>query len=428
MLAKSAKWKYLTKFKQVVKYCLVLFLVGLFIANVLFPNRFYELNVLIHKYTDLNIRQNTGLHKYTLIFIRKMTIFLPSVDEIEIEREFMQVGVVDPESVNQEVGQVVSERYYIDNEERFLKVLRTAKAGSVITLMPGEYHIVKSKIEIGFPGEVYKPITVRASNYGDVKLRLGTKQGFLVNKPFWVFENLIIEGECTHDSWCDHAFHLVGNADYTVIRNNHVKNFNAHIKSNGYRESKQSSKRIFPNYVTIQNNTLINEWKRNTINSVTPIDIVGGEHWKIKHNFIADFGKYGRKGRGVTYGAYLKGDGKYGVMEENLVACAWRLPHTSTTDIRIGLSLGGGGTGPQFCHNGICEQEHEGGIIRNNIIVNCFNDVGIYLNKARNSMVYGNHVLSSVGIDLRFPQTSAEIFNNKIDGRVRTRNGATLVE
>src|SRR3546814_6804426 len=48
-------------------------------------------------------------------------------------------------------------------------------------------------------------------------------EGFRVLAPFWIFENLVIEGTCETDHRCEHAFHIVGDAAGTVIQNNWVR-------------------------------------------------------------------------------------------------------------------------------------------------------------------------------------------------------------
>src|SRR3546814_10210085 len=58
-------------------------------------------------------------------------------------------------------------------------------------------------------------------------------EGFRVLAPFWIFENLVIEGTCETDHRCEHAFHIVGDAVGTVIQNNWVTDFNAAVKVNG---------------------------------------------------------------------------------------------------------------------------------------------------------------------------------------------------
>ena len=93
-----------------------------------------------------------------------------------------------------------------------------------------------------------------------------------------------------------------------------------------------------------------------------------------------------------------------GLFERNLVMCT----RNFSGGTRIGLSLGGGGTAPQFCEDGSCNTEHQNGILRNNLIVNC-SDVGIYLNRAQDTLVDHNTLYATAGIDVRFPTSSATL-------------------
>ncbi|HEY5925849.1 MAG TPA: hypothetical protein VIV11_29380, partial [Kofleriaceae bacterium] len=72
-----------------------------------------------------------------------------------------------------------------------------------------------------------------------------------------------------------------------------------------------------------------------------------------------------------------------------------------------------------------CSVEHDGGTMRNNIIVNC-SDVGIYLNRSRDSHLLSNTLFSTSGIDFRFDTTSGEAVGNLLTGLIRTRDGATM--
>jgi hypothetical protein len=64
--------------------------------------------------------------------------------------------------------------------------------------------------------------------------------------------------------------------------------------------------------------------------------------------------------------------------------------------------------------------------MRNNIIMNCSHDVGIYLNKSALTSVYNNLIFNSLGIDVRFDTSSAVIINNIISGRIKERNGGVV--
>ncbi len=245
---------------------------------------------------------------------------------------------------------------------------------------------------------------------------MDTLEGFFVNKPYWVFENLSIRGVCTSDSRCEHAFHVVGNGVGTVLRNNELIDFNAALKVNGLRAKKPEQ---HPDFGLVQNNTIYNTRPRNTGNPTTPLNINTANGWVVSSNFIADFAK-GKSDR-ISYAAFMKGNSSNGVFERNLVVCHWKLPMDG--GIRIGLSFGGGGTGRQFCRWGDCRAEHTAGIIRNNIITRCPADVGIYLNRSARTQIYGNLLLNNKGIDVRFSSSSASIHNNIIDGRILDREG-----
>ena len=52
-------------------------------------------------------------------------------------------------------------------------------------------------------------------------------------------------------------------------------------------------------------------------------------------------------------------------------------------------------------------------------------DVGIYLNKSGNTLVYNNTLVNTLGIDVRFEQSSALIGNNVLTGRIADRDGGS---
>lgn len=98
----------------------------------------------------------------------------------------------------------------------------------------------------------------------------------------------------------------------------------------------------------------------------------------------------------VSHGLFLKSGGNRGLVERNLVVCTYDLATGGTV---IGISFGGGGTGNQFCAPALnaavpCSVEHTDGVMRNNLIANC-SDVGIYLNRAKNSKVLNNTIVAT---------------------------------
>ncbi|HUQ08288.1 MAG TPA: hypothetical protein VM261_37605 [Kofleriaceae bacterium] len=301
-----------------------------------------------------------------------------------------------------------------------LAALAMANPGDVITLQPGTY-VVSSNLSCSRAGASGMPITVRAETLGTAIIESSAVEGFHVTAPYWTFENLEMRGTCADDSSCEHAFHITGLADGVVLRNNRLRDFNAQVKGNGAPVGPGGAY-TWPDDVVIEGNELFDTDARNTSNPVTKLDIVGGRRWRIRANYIHDFQKAG--GDGVSYAAFLKGNSRDGVMERNLVVCS-RL-HTGAT--RIGLSLGGGGTGPDsICEDATCAPEHQDGILRNNIIAHC-SDVGVYLNQGLRSKIYFNTVYDTAGIDVRYAESTADVRANLVTGTLRDREGGTHTE
>jgi hypothetical protein len=302
----------------------------------------------------------------------------------------------------------------VDSADALRAALAAAQPGAVITLLPGTYRFEGTKLDASRPGRADAPITVRAALPGSVRLEFAMVEGFKVSAPWWRFENLAIQGACGDDDSCEHAFHVVGAASHFAAVNNTISDFNAHFKIN-------TEQGRFPDGGLIESNTLENTRPRATRRPVTPIDLVAASGWVIRANQISDFIK--ADGDRVSYGAFAKGAGSGNLFERNLVWCERRL--RGHPGQRVGLSLGGGGTGKEACRDGKCIAEQDGGILRANLITGC-SDVGIYLNSAAASKVEDNTLVDTAGIDVRFPASSAELDGNLVDGAIRSRNGGLL--
>lgn len=294
-----------------------------------------------------------------------------------------------------------------------------AQPGDVITLAPGTY-VITQNLLCDTPGTADRSIVVRAATPGSAVIQSSALEGFKVSAPYWTFEDLVVEGTCADDSDCEHAFHLFGDAEWTVIRRNVVRDFNAQIKSNGF-----GNPFVFPDDVLIEANELYDTAARQTGNPVTKLDVVGGRRWVVRANAIHDYEK--AAGDGISYGAFLKGNSRQGTFERNLVRC--RTPGSPFNGgTRLGLSFGGGGSGPpSICEDGTCTPEHQDGVMRNNLILAC-DDVGIYLNAAAASGIYANTLYDTTGIDVRFPSSSADLRDNVLSGQIRNRDGGTSTE
>lgn len=318
-----------------------------------------------------------------------------------------RLGVQEDTPAATPAGTVVA----VDNVASALRAIREARIGDVVTFAPGHYRFERmTYIETSrAPG-----VTVRAARPGTVFLEFAMSEGFFVNAARWTFENLDITGVCKTHASCEHAFHVVGGATGFVARNVRTTDFNAHYKVNG-------SGGVFPDQGRIEQSTLSNASVRATDNPVTMIDVVGASNWVVRANVIADFVK--GEGDGISYGAFFKGAGERNRFEANAVLCEHRL--YGARGARVGLSLGGGGTGEPYCRNGHCASEQEGSAIEANLVMSC-SDEGIYLNRAAHSQVRHNTLVDTAGLMARFAATSAHIEGNIVDGRIAAQQDADL--
>lgn len=295
-----------------------------------------------------------------------------------------------------------------------IRAISQARPGDVITFLPGRYRFGGGHIAVSQAGSKTAGITVRAKKPGTVFLEFDMLEGFLVSAPYWTFENLNIRGVCRDHSNCEHAFHIVAGAAHFSALNNYIVDFNAHFKINGVQGA-------MPDNGLLQGNRLTNSGARRTVNPVNLIDLVAASNWVIRHNLMSDFVKAG--GDQISYGAYAKGAGAGNRFEQNIVLCEHQL--RDRPGQRVGLSLGGGGTGAEYCRDRRCITEQDGGVIQSNLIASCSDD-GIYLNRAATSRVLHNTLIDTGGIVVRFVESSADVEGNLVDGQIRSRDGGVL--
>src|SRR5437016_4647545 len=79
-------------------------------------------------------------------------------------------------------------------------VLKEARPGERIELLPGEYEFSGESIDVAREGAADAPITLAARHLGDATLKFRLVEGFHVHAPYWKFENLVIDGVCRTDS------------------------------------------------------------------------------------------------------------------------------------------------------------------------------------------------------------------------------------
>ena len=309
----------------------------------------------------------------------------------------------------------------VTNVTELRNAIAAAKAGDEIVLAAGTYAVSGANVDCKANGTPAAPIVVKSATPFGAKVEISTLEGFIVSGASWHFEGLDIKGTCANDSDCEHAFHVVGGGDDFVLRNNRIADFNAQLKVNA---SLGATPKI-PHRGLIEGNELFDSTARDvsTGRPVTKLNIDTGDDWVVRGNYIHDFH---RASGGVTYGAFMKSGGKNGLFERNLVLCTKDDPTAGT---HIGLSFGGGGTGAQFCAPAFdpavpCSVEHDGGIMRNNVIANC-SDVGIYVNRGKNTKLLHNTLIATLGADFRFNTTTGEARGNVVTGVIRNRDGST---
>lgn len=303
----------------------------------------------------------------------------------------------------------------VSTAAQLVAAINGAAPGDVITLAAGIYDISQN-LNCDVPGTASAPIVVRSAAPLGALIRFDAVEGFKVSARHWVFEDLDIQGVCAVDADCEHAFHVFGDADFLRIRRSRLRDFNAQVKSN-------ITAGQFPDDVVIEGSEFADSAPRQTGNPVTKIDVVGGRRWIVRANFIHDFEKV--ESDHVSYAAFLKGNSRDGLFERNLVICE----RDHAGGVRLGLSLGGGGSSPgSICEDGTCTPEHQHGMLRNNIVVNCPQDVGIYLNAAADTRIYDNTLIATTGIDVRFASSTADIRNNLVSGQIRNRDGGSSTQ
>lgn len=299
----------------------------------------------------------------------------------------------------------------VNSPETFKKALKNIRPGDTLTLAPGVYSFHGRSISPRASGEKLAPIRIRAERLGEVRLQFDLLEGFHITSPHWIFENLEIEGVCKKTWRCEHAFHIVGAARNVTLRNLFIKNFNSHIKVNGSKAG------FYPDGGLIEYSMLINDQPRPTSNPVSPIDIVAVNDWIVRKSVVADFAK--AQGDKISYAGFFKGGARNNLFEQNLVLC--QLRHQG--GVRLGLSLGGGGTSVNASRGKDNSIESLGGILKRNVIANCPLDVGIYLNRSTDSHLSENLLVNTTGIHVRFRESDAVILANQLDGDIVDRDG-----
>lgn len=321
----------------------------------------------------------------------------------ESARSVRQQALAGRGKIDEDLGR---RRRLVDSPAALEQAMQEARPGDIIELADGRYPITRS-LWTRTAGTAEQPITLRAARPRAAVLVSETATLFEITEPHWQFEDLDIEGHCKPPG-CEHALHVTGKASHFRAENNVISDFDSHLKVNG-------SKGLFPDHGRLSHNTLLNKGERLSARPANPVDIVAASHWVIDENVVRHF--VHPDDRASSYGIFMKGGGSGGRIERNLVICAAQ--GVSSRGTRLGISFGGGLTGPSYCRDQLCRTEHENGLARANIVANC-NDAGLDINHATSVTLEGNVLVNTAGINVRGTSPAARLIGNLGDGSVRT--------
>jgi hypothetical protein len=259
------------------------------------------------------------------------------------------------------------------------------------------------EVSTGRSGTKDKPITLACEGEkGYAKLKAGSQIAFRVRSRFWVFRGIHFEGDARRTAATVFMDGPAGCGDIHIVD----------CKISGSGEHGMKSARTRRKAV---DNVLI-EFTELFDTGATGFDLVSGDNWILRRNYVHDFGR----GGGVTYGIFLKGGGRKGIIEGNIVDGRRK----ATT---LGISFGGGRTGKKWLPlvaGGKVAAEHDGGIARNNIVIAAA-DSSYHTNNGANCRFYNNLTwkCDTFQRQAAYPKDPV-LINNLIGGN--TRRGASL--
>lgn len=315
----------------------------------------------------------------------------------------------------------------VNSSSAILSAIANAQPGQVITIAPGTYSF-PSNISVSRSGTVTNKIFLRAAQRGTVTLNTTSLEGFAVRGSNWVFENLKVQGTCSATSTnCEHAVHIVGNADDVIFRYNEFINYSSHFKLNATVDS--AGVQYFPDRLWIIKNKLYNTVQNQANVPHNPLNIDGGDNHIIRGNIIADFSA-GLSTKAAS-GIYPKSGTRYATVEQNLIICKRYISNTRTVR---GIYMGDGtmsSAWPRARPANIYGESVQN-TFRNNITLNCTGDgssAGIFVGDDSGSKIYHNTSVNSksmfIGAKMYTTTTNRQILTTLIRRNV-LNNGITF--
>ena len=285
----------------------------------------------------------------------------------------------------------------VDSTSVLLESINNAVPGDEITIAPGVYSL-NQLIRVNRDGAEDARIFLRAEEPGTVTLELSHIENFKFYAKYWVVENLRFVGVCDDGQGCEHAFHIVGDADDLIFRNNEVVDFASHIKINGEKLGGHQAQ-SFPDRTMFIDNFWHNTRyiSNNAPHNILNID--GGKDHVVRGNIFADFNTPSSLPKSAS-AIYPKASTLRILIEQNLIVCEKSRIEGETAR---GIQLGDGAPAsicdgdPDQDGIGDCEErgQSQEAIVRNNIIMNCNNKgsaTGIMVGSDRESQIIHNTV------------------------------------
>lgn len=289
----------------------------------------------------------------------------------------------------------------VSTAEALRAAFERAAPGDTIRIAPGTYTL-DDTLWTRAGGEEGRPITVTADRLGDVRLDLRAQEGIVVEHPYWVLERLWIHAACEPLDACEAGIGVKPGAHHFMLRGSRTTNWYQHVKGSRTRDAEVEDASI-----------IACELYNDVARSAQVIDIVGGKRWRIIGNYVHDFGA----SQVGDFGIFLKGATSDGLIERNLVLCAKDRPPAGAS---VGISLGQGGTGSEYCPNNSCACEDTGSVVTNNIVAHC-TDTGLHARRSCGGKFLHNTVYDTgAGFQIQADGAGApvEIQNNVICKRI----------
>jgi hypothetical protein len=272
--------------------------------------------------------------------------------------------------------------------------------GKTILLSPGTY-VLPKRLALSTGGAAGAPVVIAAAGApGSVIIDAnGAEEAFLVNgASFLRIEGLTITGGACHAIKVDPP-----STDVVIVNNRMYDNTRTARLNDQVSAVKGDPGAV---RVTVENN-LVEQIASFGGDNFQGIDCNAGVDWIVRGNTVRDIRGAAASGSGIQF----KSGSVNTIIENNLV-------------VRCGLNgiVYGGFGNPAW---GKQTFEHVGGIVRNNVVVGCF-DAGITAINTCDGRIVNNTLFNNgFNPDVRRPTRNLEYRNNILDRSIQFRDGST---